>query len=450
MSRFEKELKKRLKNELVDTNPTEELRNRIYLENDITPKKPFIFTFKWSYACIFVLTLMLITVTTFGFANNKKTIVTKSEQYYAMITMDVNPSITMVIDEKNQVLSIHGNNDEGKMIIEGENVIGQDISNVVNKIVSIETQTKYLMENKDNKITLTISSKDNKTSNKVQEKLETSIVNACSDNNVEAEIKVCNGLTINELKEEVKRRNPILTNDKIESLTYDELLNEIKLYQLEVKNLTSIKLEELYVETKRQSMQLTEQELIKNAINGLDSSYQLKIEAYNKLYDSFLETYKNAQDIYEKNFILEDSPYQQMLITLTEKKKELVTKKRLMYKLSIENNVDEYLEVVKEITSLTIECTVLESTLLKIEKSANELYNKVYADVITILNYLREAEAELPTNANYYNFYAVQNTNEKIYIYTNEFLKKFESQHKNDIEYQKQILLLMKEELIDD
>ena len=31
MSKFEKELKKRLKNELVDTNPTEELRNRIYL-----------------------------------------------------------------------------------------------------------------------------------------------------------------------------------------------------------------------------------------------------------------------------------------------------------------------------------------------------------------------------------------------------------------------------------
>ena len=393
---------------------------------------------------------MLITVTTFGFTNNKKTIVTKTEQYYAMITMDVNPSITMVIDEKNQVLSIHGNNDEGKMIIEGENVIGQDISNVVNKIVSIETQTKYLMENKDNKITLTISSKDNKTSNKVQEKLETSIVNACSDNNIEAEIKVCNGLTINELKEEVKRRNPILTSDKIENLTYDELLNEIKLYQLEVKNLTSIKLEELYIETKRQSMQLTEQELIKNAINGLDSSYQLKIEAYNKLYDLFLETYKNAQDIYEKNFILEDSPYQQMLITLTEKKKELFTKKRLMYKLSIENNVDEYLEVVKEITSLTIECTVGESTLLKIEKSTNELYNKVYADVITILNYLKEAEAELPTNADYYNFYAVQNTNEKIYIYTNEFLKNFESQHKNDIEYQKQILLLMKEELIDD
>ena len=446
MSKFEKELKKRLKNELVDTNPTEELRNRIYLENDITPKKPFIFTFKWSYACIFVLTLMLITVTTFGFANNKKTIVTKTEQYYAMITMDVNPSITMVIDEKNQVLSIHGNNDEGKMIIEGENVIGQDISNVVNKIVSIETQTKYLMENKDNKITLTISSKDNKTSNKVQEKLETSIVNACSDNNIEAEIKVCNGLTINELKEEVKRRNPILTSDKIENLTYDELLNEIKLYQLEVKNLTSIKLEELYIETKRQSMQLTEQELIKNAINGLDSSYQLKIEAYNKLYDLFLETYKNAQDIYEKNFILEDSPYQQMLITLTEKKKELFTKKRFMYKLSIENNVDEYLE---EITSLTIECTVGESTLLKIEKSTNELYNKVYADVITILNYLKEAEAELPTNADYYNFYAVQNTNEKIYIYPNEFLKNFESQHKNDIEYQIQILLLMKEELID-
>lgn len=450
MSKFEKELKKRLKNELVDTNPTEELRNRIYLENDITPKKPFIFTFKWSYACIFVLTLMLITVTTFGFANNKKTIVTKTEQYYAMITMDVNPSITMVIDEKNQVLSIHGNNDEGKMIIEGENVIGQDVSNVVNKIVSIETQTKYLMENKDNKITLTISSKDNKTANKVQEKLETSIISACSDNNVEAEIKVCNGLTINELKEEVKRRNPILTNDKIENLTYDELLNEIKLYQLEVKNLTSIKLEELYIETKRQSMQLTEQELIKNAINRLDSSYQPKIEAYNKLYDSFLETYKNAQDIYEKNFILEGSPYQQMLVTLTEKKKDLVIKKKLMYKLSKENNTTEYLDVLRETTQLTLECTMLESALLKVEKSTDELYNKVYTDVITVLSDLKKDQAELLTNANYYDFYIVQNTKEKIYTYTNEFLKKFESQHKNDIEYQKEKLLLMKEELIND
>lgn len=449
MSKFEKQIKKRLRNELTNINPTDELRNRVYSENDITPKKPFIFTFKWSYACIFVLALMLITVTAFSLNDDElKVIETNKNQYYAMVTIDVNPSITMVVDEKNQVLSIYGNNNEGKMIIEGENMIGQSFNNVINRIISVETKTNFLTENKDNIINITVSGKDNKTTDEVREKLLKTMYSACDNNNITAELKVNSGLTLNKLKEEVKRRNPIITTEKLNTYTYDELLNELKLYQLEVYNFASLKIEELYIETKKQSMQLSEQESIKNAINKLDSTYTEKIVAYNEVYNTFLEAYKQAQDIYQDYFILEDSSYQQMLISLTEKKKELISKRKLMYELSFKNDKDEYITAVQEITSLTVECTALETALLKIENTANEAYNVLYDKFLEKLELLRRLEDELPTDINYYKFYNVQNTNEKLYTFTNEFLKNFEEQHKNDIAYQKEKLLLVKEQLI--
>lgn len=71
-----------------------------------------------------------------------------NKAYNAIVQVDVNPSIEMVVDEKNQVLSVRGLNDEGKMVLEGEAFIGKNVDDVVGEIIRIETELGYLVVGK--------------------------------------------------------------------------------------------------------------------------------------------------------------------------------------------------------------------------------------------------------------------------------------------------------------
>lgn len=72
---------------------------------------------KWVPALTCCLCVALIAVVGLVVGNS---ISKNNKAYNAIVQVDVNPSIEMVVDEKNQVLSVRGLNDEGKMVLEGE------------------------------------------------------------------------------------------------------------------------------------------------------------------------------------------------------------------------------------------------------------------------------------------------------------------------------------------
>lgn len=372
MTKFEKKLKKTLKTELLDTNPTTQLKTRIYQENDVNLPKPFTFKFKWSYACIFILVIMCTTLLMITLFDNKpSTFVNPINQYLALITIDVNPSIEMVIDDKNQVLSVYGNNDEGKMIIEGENIIGQNIEDVINSIILIELQTKYLVPGIENEIVISVTSDEDSKNTVLQENIKQIISTSCNNNLLNAKIKIDNSKTIEELRNLVLKYNPTIDEKVSDKYTLTNLLNEIKLYQLEVKNLATKKLEDLYLEVKNQSITFVEQETIKNAINNLDNElYQNLIDEYNEKYNLFVDAYNLVESKYEEYFILEDSLYQQMLVSAQEKKQELNIQKQLLGQKSLENDLIGYFEINTKVLNLTLELKNIEQSLIDLEKSA--------------------------------------------------------------------------------
>ena len=106
----EKEIKRNLKNELNDTEPSSSLQNRVFSELNVKEtKKTFSFR-KWVPALTCCLCVALIAVVGLVVGNS---ISKNNKAYNAIVQVDVNPSIEMVVDEKNQVLSVRGLNDEG-------------------------------------------------------------------------------------------------------------------------------------------------------------------------------------------------------------------------------------------------------------------------------------------------------------------------------------------------
>lgn len=450
MDKFERKLKKTLKKEFVDTQPTTQLKTRIYDENNVNLPKPFSFKFKWSYACIFVLTIMCTTLLIFNITHKDPvgTIYIDSDKYLALVTIDVNPSIEMVIDEKNQVLSVYGNNDEGKMIIEGENIIGQNIEDVICSIIKIEKETKYLVSGLSNEITIFITTDEIDQQELLKTNIKKIVEESCNKNDIESKINVKDGKTLSELKKQVLEFNPTLNDDTINDYTLTNLINEVKLYQLEVNNFATTKIEKLYLEVKKQSISLIEQESIKNAINNLDKTlYNHEIDEYNEKYNYFIDIYNLVSSIYEEYFILEDSPYQQMLHKLEDKKNELNKQKKFAGDKSLENDLAEYIDASIKIMVLTTECSELEKALISIEEEATEIYNKFTNDLLQAIEILNSLSDKLTSDIASFKFNNIKDSSNEIYDYKNKVLQDFENKYKTDIEDQKDKVIEFKQTL---
>ena len=51
----------------------------------------------------------------------------KEKGELSRVTIDINPSIEMMVDEDQKVLSVSALNDDGSIIISGEEIVGKDV-----------------------------------------------------------------------------------------------------------------------------------------------------------------------------------------------------------------------------------------------------------------------------------------------------------------------------------
>ena len=79
----------------------------------------------------------------------------------SMVTIYVNPSVELVLSEDDKVLSVRGANDDGKLVIYGERIVGQDVEKAVEIIIQSEIDTGYIVANAQigaNQYSVTINS----------------------------------------------------------------------------------------------------------------------------------------------------------------------------------------------------------------------------------------------------------------------------------------------------
>ena len=144
--------------------------------------------------------------------------------YSSIVTMNLNPSVRFVLDKDNKVVSVSGENNEGKMIVAGEeeNIIGKDINKAIELVLKIENETGYLVSGSasigENELSFSvaISEENINKAKEIQESIKNEITSTVS--------KVCDELNVNETISEIKA----IERENLEQLAlkYDSTLTE--------------------------------------------------------------------------------------------------------------------------------------------------------------------------------------------------------------------------------
>ena len=247
----------------------------------------------------------------------------------SLVKMSVNPELSMVLDENNVVLSISGDNEEGKMLLVDEKVVGKEVDEAIEYIINIENETGYLVSgefvSEPNKITIQISVNDENIKNSLNEVINKAIETTCDKLHIKETVEWAQDFTHQNLVELAMKADPTLTSEEASKLTNEQLLDIIKLYQIETAEIYSVELEELYNQIKDYELQFTETEFVNETIKSLGEIYERFTSSLQSSINVLQGTIDAVNNIRYNTFVAPTSDYQKQIDEVKAKKEEVIT-----------------------------------------------------------------------------------------------------------------------------
>ena len=247
----------------------------------------------------------------------------------SLVKMSVNPELSMVLDENNVVLSISGDNEEGKMLLVDEKVVGKEVDEAIEYIINIENETGYLVSgefvSEPNKITIQISVNDENIKNSLNEVIKKAIKTTCDKLHIQETVEWAEDITHQNLVELAMKADPTLTSEEASKLTNEQLLDIIKLYQIETAEIYSVELEELYNQIKDYELQFTETEFVNETIKSLGEIYKVFTSTLQSSINVLQGKIDDVNNIRYNTFVAPTSDYQKQIVEVKAKKEEVIT-----------------------------------------------------------------------------------------------------------------------------
>lgn len=438
--RFEDKLKKDLNNAIGENKePSKELYAKVLSNQSLNKKKKYNFR-----PLIFVLSFCIVLFVV-GLSLIKQN-PTPKYTYNAIIKIDVNPSIEMIVNEKNEVTAVNGLNDEGKMILCNETIVGKTLNDSLKQIIELEISLGYLTKGNNNEITFTIGAKNNEITDELANNIKDITQDALNKRNISANIKNTTGYSKDELINKIKMIDSTLKIEEITNYDYDELVTKIKTFDLEMAQFSSTKLEEYFLQYRNYEKIIEEKNLIQTAIKNASNLYQEIYENYVIFISELKETYQSIQQSYYDFFINPESDYQKSLIELAKLKEEYLIQQSIVENMS-DNDLSKLLETIK-LSKIKTEYDTTEAILSSIEIACQKSFDLVINTFESIIEKLTLLEEKLPTSISSITFRKQYNTEEKINHFNDEIMQKFINQYQNDINNFKTEMLNKKINLI--
>lgn len=137
----------------------------------------------------------------------------KKAEAAAYVSMDINPSIEFTLDKDNKVISVYGANEDGKVLLYGEDgIIGLNVEVAVEKVTKLAVELGYLDES--NKVVeTTVTAK--KGSDELLGKLNAKIEATASALNLSVTVSGAEAYSLMRKYDELKKDYPALTVEKL-------------------------------------------------------------------------------------------------------------------------------------------------------------------------------------------------------------------------------------------
>ena len=199
----------------------------------------------------------------------------------SMVRMDINPSVELILDQNDKVLSFRVENEDAALAFYGEEgVVGLTVEEATNKILDITAEYDYL--NKDNNdVSISVYGKDSDAENAIFTKIKASMETNTETYNFDVVINNNNSDFSNKIVvEKLKDRYPNLTVSKYalinEALDCDASLTFDAAYEMSISDLLK-------------TININSDKVIDDASNSFSHVVDNYIAKMQNTYDSFKE-----------------------------------------------------------------------------------------------------------------------------------------------------------------
>jgi len=363
------------------------------------------------------------------------------------VTVDVNPSIEFMVDDQNKVVSVTALNDDGSILIAGEAIIGMQAEDAVEYVVSLATETGYIVKGnvsaEENEVKISVSG-DSKYAEQLLKKTEEKISDFMEKHDIAGKVEKAEAAKIEALRE-IALSTSLYTEEEINAMTEKELYAVIKAGRIETALLATAEMREAYYRAKEYDISFTEREETAKVIEAMGGVYKLVHMTYKTTLEAYSKTITAIDEFRYKTLIDPESAYQKSLADLREKKAEYLKQKNYVAKLEINGEEYEIANVELQLTEEQYDKAL--AAYEKLGEEANAALEKLIAamrDGEKALikleeNFSDDIKAELTAKAT--------DIEAKLNAAKDQFFADFEAEHKDDIDAMEADLLARKEAL---
>ncbi len=242
-----------------------------------------------------------------------------NQEEKTVMNLSCNPSIELVLDADDKVVSVNALNEEGNMVISAEAFTGKTAEEAANLFVKVSKETGFLVSGSanvgGNEIKVSFSG-DAEAAEKLYEDVKAEMDAYLSAENITAQIQQAAAITEAQLEALVAECAPYMAQAEIQALEYAELVETLYESRKETAEFYSQELKNAYYEAKAFALEQAEMEVLKGQ---LDAGKKIIVEGLYTVYTGAIDTIENTR---KTMLVDENSPYQKALKDFREKKVE--------------------------------------------------------------------------------------------------------------------------------
>ena len=328
----------------------------------------------------------------------------KEKEGLAYVTIETNPSVELVVGDNNIVVAVNGLNEDGKLLIASENLVGLDAEEAASKIIELTEKLGFTVqgsvdeESQEIKISVSGSNEDFQEALKVivKEEIEETIEKL----NIDAKLVELQAVERAHLETLVLEQFPTLTEEEVKAMNNDELYSYLQAAVAEKALFASVKLEEYYQDLKEYEFKLKYKEELAAALEAKEGVIvQALYKTYNGVVTTLHEAINSLQQKEVEFLTSSDSGYVQALNSLNSAKDEVIG---LRVELAARENKGFVTDaIVAALDAAEVTLSAVQESLAAVETVFVAAIDTSIAAIEAVLSSLQVLEANFPTDIDF-------------------------------------------------
>lgn len=400
---------------------------------------------KRKIVCLLLSVIMLLSSMVFVSCGSTE----PEEGMITRMTVDINPSVEFMIDDENKVVSVTALNDDGSILIVGEAFVGKTAEEAVELMISLATETGYLVKGNaqasENTVKISVSG-DSRYAEKLLSDVKKQATDVLDRLDVNGKVEEIKALGLDALRA-LALDTSIFSEEEIAAMDETQLCKVIAAGRIETALLLTEDMRNAYFAAKEYEISFARSEEVAKVIESLGGLYTVTHSAYKAALDMYSSAITELDEMRYNLLVSPDSNYQKALLALREAKVDYLEKRT--YTASLNVNDEEYASAS---VTLQISEENYEKALAAFEKIGNDA-NKAMESLIAVLRQSEEKLKQLEKTMFDENIEAkleekAVEIEEKLNSLKDSFFNEFETAHGEDIAEIESSLLAKKQELI--